>query len=357
VGPGAVLVSATGGDPTVTLLPLPVTWPAGLSPSSPDDDRRQACSLLLELLQRVPTAGSEDEALARNLAGALEEVGGIRGQGRSSWGSAGDPAPEPVRADPPPVPLALSPSSLAPLVPTAVVDAPCSPVGEPVPRRPAARRRARVSRRTVLEVSGAVLAAAALLVAVVAAAVLTSRAEPRRAQAEPPATRPVAAAPTSPAPASSSPSASPADLPTSLPGLIDALSARPDAGGRSGPALLDALRGVTSGDGAVAQQSAMRLLSLVLDDPGVDPRYAAASLAALATGPVPGAPGAPPSCVGVSPTPPDAVVQRYAQQVLDRLPDWQAEGLPTAQADRLRELASPVAAAQGSPTLTPCSTG
>ena len=38
---------------------------------------------------------------------------------------------------------------------------------------------------------------------------------------------------------------------------------------------------MTSGDGAVAQQSAMRLLSLVLDDPGVDPRYAAASLAAL----------------------------------------------------------------------------
>lgn len=346
---GSVLLSAGSAGSTVTLLPLPLVWPSGLSPSSADDDRRQACALLLDLLHAVPTAESRDEVVARDLAEALERVGGLREEPRTSWER--EAGATTAAALPLPVPLTLSPSSLAPLGPRAAAG---EAAAGPLPPAPVDRPEGRTRRRRRRGARGVVVAVVALVVAAVLIAALAAAGQQGGRPGDVPSV--VTDSPSSAASPGSAPP-SPWDLPTTLPGLVDTLTAHPDAAGPSGAALLDALRGLRSGDGAVARRAATELMSLVLDDDRLDSRYAAASLAALATGSIPSAPGAPAACVGVVPAPPDPTVQQYAQQVLGRLPKWQGEGLPTAQAERLRELASPVAAAEGAPALTPCTSG
>ena len=51
-----------------------------------------------------------------------------------------------------------------------------------------------------------------------------------------------------------------------------------------------------------------------------------------------------------------AVVREYARQVISRLPEWQADGLPAAESRRVRELSAPVADGAAQLGLGPCPT-
>jgi hypothetical protein len=176
--------------------------------------------------------------------------------------------------------------------------------------------------------------------------------------------RPTSAAPTSSAvPAPASPSVpSPVEEPAppqTVAGLIEDLTARPDAAGPAGPLLRDGLQGLVSGDEGVRQRSALQVLSLVISDEALDPEYATASRLALfrtMTGltPAPSAPAGTPACLEVQQGTPPPVVQGYARQVLDQLPAWQADGFPADDTARLEELITPVAAGQSTLGLTAC---
>jgi hypothetical protein len=166
------------------------------------------------------------------------------------------------------------------------------------------------------------------------------------------------AVPTPASPSVPSPVEEPAP-PQTVAGLIEDLTARPDAAGPAGPLLRDGLQGLVSGDEGVRQRSALQVLSLVISDEALDPEYATASRLALfrtMTGraPAPSAPAGAPSCLEVQQKTPPPVVQGYARQVLDQLPAWQADGFPADDTARLEELITPVAAGQSTLGLTAC---
>ena len=147
--------------------------------------------------------------------------------------------------------------------------------------------------------------------------------------------------------------------PETIPGLIEDLTARPEAAGPAGPLLRDGLQGLVSEDEGVRQVSALQVLSVVISGEALDPRYATASRLALfrtMTGqePAPSAPTGPPSCLEVRQGTPPAVVQGYARQIVDELPAWQADGFPADEAARLQELITPVVAGQATLDLRPC---
>jgi hypothetical protein len=183
--------------------------------------------------------------------------------------------------------------------------------------------------------------------------------------------RPTSAAPTAAVTTSSASSTSalpsvPASVEESAPAppqtvddLIADLTARPDAAGPAGPLLRAGLQGLLSGDEGVRQRSALQVLSLVIGGEALDPRYATASRLALfraMTGlvPAPSAPTGTPSCLEVQQGTPPPVVQGYARQIVDRLPDWQADGFPADETARLQDLIAPVAAGQSTLDLRPC---
>ena len=150
--------------------------------------------------------------------------------------------------------------------------------------------------------------------------------------------------------------------PQTVDGLIEDLTARPDAAGPAGPQLRDGLQGLVSGDEGVRQRSALQVLPVVVGGEGLDPRYATASRLALfrtLTGraPAPSALSGPPPCLDAREGTPSPLVQGYARQVVDQLPAWQADGFPADEAARLQELISPVAAGQATLDLRPCGGG
>ncbi len=178
--------------------------------------------------------------------------------------------------------------------------------------------------------------------------------------------RPTSATPTAAATTSSSPSTSPpvqppaeelaAAPPETIAGLVEDLTARPDAAGPAGPLLRDGLQGLGSEDEGVRQVSALQVLSVVISGDALDPRYATATRLALfrtLTGRAP-APAGLPSCLEVRQGTPPAVVQGYARQIVDALPAWQADGFPADESARLRELIAPVVAGQATLDLAPC---
>ncbi len=176
--------------------------------------------------------------------------------------------------------------------------------------------------------------------------------------------------PTGAAPTTSSAPSTPASVPTpveepspgppeTVDGLIEDLTARPEAAGPAGPLLRDGLQGLVSEDEGVRQLSAVQVLSVVISGEALDPRYATASRLALfrtVTGqaPAPAAPAGPPSCLEVRQGTPPPVVQGYARQIVDQLPAWRADGFPADESARLQELITPVAAGQSTLDVRPC---
>ena len=150
--------------------------------------------------------------------------------------------------------------------------------------------------------------------------------------------------------------------PQTVDGLIEDLTARPDAAGPAGPRLRDGLQGLVSGDEGVRQRSALQVLPIVVSGEGLDPRYATASRLALfrtLTGraPAPSALPGPPPCLDAREGTPSPLVQGYARQVVDQLPAWQADGFPADETAPLQELVAPVAAGQATLDLGPCRDG
>ncbi|MGY1680662.1 hypothetical protein [Geodermatophilus sp. SYSU D01176] len=178
--------------------------------------------------------------------------------------------------------------------------------------------------------------------------------------------RPTSAAPTGSATSTPASPSEPSPVEESAPappqtvdGLIADLTGRPDAAGPAGPLLREGLQGLLSGDEGVRQRSALQVLSIVVSGEALDPRYATASRLALfrtMTGlvPAPPVPAGTASCLDVQQGPPPPVVQGYARQIVDQLPDWQADGFPTDETARLQELITPVAAGQSTLGLRPC---
>ena len=175
--------------------------------------------------------------------------------------------------------------------------------------------------------------------------------------------RPTVAAPTTSS-APSTPASVPSPVeepapPETVDGLIEDLTARPEAAGPAGPLLRDGLQGLVSEDEGVRQLSAVQVLSVVISGESLDPRYATASRLALfrtMTGeaPAPAPPDGPPSCLETRPGTPPPVVQGYARQIVDRLPAWQADGFPADESARLQELITPVVAGQSTLDVRPC---
>ena len=175
--------------------------------------------------------------------------------------------------------------------------------------------------------------------------------------------RPTVAAPTTSS-APSTPASVPSPVeepapPETVDGLIEDLTARPEAAGPAGPLLRDGLQGLVSEDEGVRQLSAVQVLSVVISGESLDPRYATASRLALfrtMTGeaPAPAPPDGPPSCLETRPGTPPPVVQGYARQIVDRLPAWQADGFPADESARLQELITPVVAGRATLDLRPC---
>jgi hypothetical protein len=175
--------------------------------------------------------------------------------------------------------------------------------------------------------------------------------------------RPTVAAPTTSS-APSTPASVPSPVeepapPETVDGLIEDLTARPEAAGPAGPLLRDGLQGLVSEDEGVRQLSAVQVLSVVISGESLDPRYATASRLALfrtMTGeaPAPAPPDGPPSCLETRPGTPPPVVQGYARQIVDRLPAWQADGFPADESARLQELITPVVAGQATLDVRPC---
>ena len=383
VGQRSLLLSSRAAveDPGVLLLPVPLSadlpgerapWapvpPQPPANPSPADDVDAAAALLRALLHRVPKVGMEEAVLSASLAGSLERAaaGGRRngdregaerahgspdGRGtRDRHGARGHHRR--VRGHDAPAPGGLTPGSDQ--VPTA-------PSGGAVRAphrhaRPDAGRPARGAPRRRWRLTG--LAVAAVTAAAGTALLLLPGEEDGGTTASP---APTAATSSSGAPQSTSAAPqSPSTLPETIPGLIADLTARPDVAGPAGPLLLDGLQDLQSADQAVRQRAALQVLDLLLGGQGLDPRYATASRLALfrtLTGLAPAPAAAGPSCLERAEGPPSLLEQGYARQVLERLASWQAEGFPTEESARLREMVDPVAVGEAHLVFVPCPTG
>ncbi|WP_448638582.1 hypothetical protein [Geodermatophilus sp. URMC 63] len=362
VGGSSLLLSHRTGPTTeldVTLLPVPAgpdrpgPGPAAdaAAEATPEDDVRAAATTFLALLDRTPKGGLDATVLAAGLARALQRAGGVTstpgsghgpdaGAGARAVAQAGRPAgAEPVDGRRPPERGGAG-----------------SPDRRPGPGRHAVRARrpeparlgGRRTRTAALALGAAAVGATAAFLAAGGGTAPSSTAAPAGGTTA------------TGVPVTSSPA--PAPVPRTVPGLVEDLTARPDVAGPAGPALRDALAGLLSADGAVRQQAGLQVLGLLVDGSGLDPRYATASRQALVealTG-APDAlpvPGGPPTCLRVTAGTPVPLVQGYAQQVLDRLPAWQADGLPAGDAETVRQLVTPVAAGTATLGLAPCPAG
>ncbi len=378
--------TATGLD--VTLLPVPVLprrpaagrqEPGGVpggrrSDVTPADDVRAAATVLLALLRRVPRSGMEEAVLATSLAQALTRAGGVDAPAVEDTAvedtavedtavedtavedtAVEDTAPTTEHGGPPAPPVRAS------------ADAPVAGLGRgPLPGvRPTVRRpdpevpgsRLRHHRLTVAAVAAAAVGLGGLVV-------LTVVDEDRPTSAAPAAGTSTGRVPTT---ETTTPVPSPVEepsppLPQTVTGLVEDLTARPDAAGPAGPLLRDGLQGLVSGDEVVRQRSALQVLAIVVTGEALDPAYATATRLALVraiTDPAPEAPapaGAP-SCLEVQRGTPPPVVQAYARQILDQLPAWRSDGFPSDEAGRLEELVDPVATGQMTLGLRPCPAG
>ena len=386
VSAGTLLLSrprGTATGPDVTLLPVPVLpgrpaagrhalggVPGGRrSDVTPADDVRAAATVLLALLHRVPRSGMEEAVLATSLAQALTRAGGADAPAVEQT-AVGDTAVEDTAVEDTAVegaaPATEHGGPPAPPV-RASADAPVAGLGRgPLPGvRPTVRR-------PDPEVTGSRLRRHRLTVAAVAAAavglgglvVLTVVDEDRPTSAAPAAGTSIGRVPTTQA---TSPLPSPVgepspSLPRTVTGLIEDLTARPDAAGPAGPLLRDGLQGLVSGDEVVRQRSALQVLSIVVTGEALDPAYATATRLALVraiTDPAleAPAPAGAPSCLEVQQGTPPPVVQGFARQILDQLPAWRSDGFPSDEAGRLEELIDPVATGQMTLGLRPCPAG
>ncbi|MGR7026289.1 hypothetical protein [Geodermatophilus sp. URMC 62] len=369
VGGSSLLLSHRTGPTTeldVTLLPVPAgtdrpgpgaaadATAGATAGATPEDDVRAAATTFLALLDRTPRGGLDAAVLAAGLARALQRAGGVtpsHGSGDGADAEAG------ARA----VAQAGRPAGSEP------VDGRRPPerggAGSPYRRSAPGRRGMRARHRpepTGLGGRRARTAALALGAAAVGATAAFLAAGGGTAPSSTAA--PAGGTTTTGVPATSSPAPAPVPVPRTVPGLVEDLTARPDVAGPAGPALRDALAGLLSADGAVRQQAGLQVLGLLVDGSGLDPRYATASRQALVealTGapralPVPGGPR---TCLRVTAGTPVPLVQGYAEQVLDRLPAWQADGLPAGDAETVRQLVTPVAAGTATLGLEPCPAG